>query len=239
MGNVEQVGVTTPLYSVMNALGNQKTIAGLIYSHGSASISDPSSGFPQAVTQLADWAKKGYFTNDFGAVAGADAAQAFVDGKALFHFDYSGSLPLKAGQSDQFGSFVLPRNDGKPAVATMSSATNFSVAAKCAHPDAAAAFLNFAASSTAAQLATKLGTDPMLDPSVKASGSDPLFADDVANANAVTTHDASVPYLDWATPTLLQTIEVKMQDLLAGKTDVAGVVSAAKADDLKFRKTIS
>jgi raffinose/stachyose/melibiose transport system substrate-binding protein len=239
MGNVEQVGITTPLYSVMNALGDQKSIASLIYSHGSSSISNSKSGFPQAVSQLADWAKKGYFTNGFGAVAGADAAQAFVDGKALFHFDYSGSLPLKPGQSKQFGSFVLPRNDGKPAVATMSSATNFSVSAKCAHPDAAAAFLNFAASPTAAQLATNLGTDPMLDPSVKASGSDPLFADDVANANSVTTHDASVPYLDWATPSLLQTIEVKMQDLLAGKTDVAGVVSAAQADDSKFRKTIS
>jgi raffinose/stachyose/melibiose transport system substrate-binding protein len=239
MGNVEQVGVTTPLYSVMNALGDQQTIANLIYSHGSASLSDSKSGFPQAVNALSDWAKRGYFTNDFGAVPGADAAQAFVDGKALFHFDYSGSLPLKPGQSKQFGSFVMPRNDGKPAVATMSSATNFSVSAKSAHPDAAAAFLDFAASPAAAQMATNLGTDPMLDPNVKASGSDPLFADDVANANAVTSHDSSVPYLDWATPTLLQTIEVRMQDLLAGKTDVSGVVAAAKTDDDKFRKTIS
>ena len=239
MGNVEQVGVTTPLYSVMNALGNQKTIANLIYSHGSSSIASKSSGFPQAVATLSTWANKGYFTNDFAGVAVADAAQAFVDGKALFHFDYSGSLPLKPGQAKEFGSFVLPRNDGKPAVATMSSATNFSISAKCAHPDAAAAFLDFASSPAAAQMATKLGTDPMLDPNVRATGSNPLFADDVANANAVTSHDAGVPYLDWATPTLLQTIEVKMQDLLAGKTNASGVVSAAKTDDDKFRKTIS
>jgi raffinose/stachyose/melibiose transport system substrate-binding protein len=239
MGNVEQVGVTTPLYSVMNALGDQKTIANLIYSHGSASMSDPKSGFPQAVAALESWAQKGYFTNSFGDVAGADAAQAFVDGKALFHFDYSGSLPLKPAQDKQFGSFILPRNDGKAPVATMSSATNFSVSAKCAHPDAAAAFLNFASSAAAARFATNLGTDPMLDPSIKANGTNPLFADDVANANAVTSHDASVPYLDWATPTLLQTIEVKMQDLFAGKTTVSGVVSAAQTDDEKFRKTLS
>jgi raffinose/stachyose/melibiose transport system substrate-binding protein len=223
----------------MNSLGDQKAIADLIYSHGSTSLSDKSSGFPQAVAALADWAKKGYFTNDFGAVAGQDAAQDFVDGKALFHFDYSGSLPLKSGQSKQFGSFVLPRNDGKPPVATMSSATNFSVSAKCQHPDAAAAFLNFAASPAAAQLAANLGTDPMLDPNVQPKGSDPLFADDVKNATDVTSHDSSVPYLDWATPTLLQTIEVKMQDLFAGKTNSAGVVSAAKTDDAKFKQTIS
>ena len=30
-----------------------------------------------------------------------------------------------------------------------------------------------------------------------------------------------------------------MQDLFAGKTDVSGVVSAAQADDEKFRKTLS
>jgi raffinose/stachyose/melibiose transport system substrate-binding protein len=237
MGNVEQVGMTTPLFSAMNALGSHKTITNIIYSHGSSKISQPSSGFPQAVRTLSSWADKGYFTSDFGGVAVADAAQSFVDGKALFHFDYSGSLPLKPGQAKEFGSFLLPRNDGKPAVATLASSTNFSVSAKCAHPDAAAAFLDFAASPAAAQIATNLGTDPMLDPHVKVSGSDPLFANDIANINAVVAHDTGVAYLDWATPTLLQTLEVKMQDLFAGKTDVSGVVSAVQADTEKFRKT--
>ena len=190
-------------------------------------------GLSQAVAALHDWSKKGYFTAKFGGVAG----QAFVDGKALFHFDYSGSLPLKAGQSSRFGSFILPRNDGRPAVATMSSATNFSVAAKSKHAAAAAAFLNFAASPAAAQIAADLGTDPMLAPKVTTKGSDPLFADEVANASAIAAHDSSVPYLDWATPTLLTTIEVKMQGLFAGRANVAAVSSAANADDVKFKQT--
>ena len=228
MGNVEQVGITTPLYSVMNALGDQKTISDLIYSQGNASIDSPKSGFPQAVAAMKDWADKGYFTDHFGAVPVADAAQSFVDGKALFHFDYSGSLPLKTGQSKGFGSFVLPRNDGRPAVATMSSAANLSVSAKSKHADAAAAFLNFAASPSAARIAVDLGTDPMLAPSIKPPAGDPLFADDVTNAGAVSAHDTSVPYLDWATATLLNTVTVKLQNLLAGKTNVAAVVAAAK-----------
>lgn len=239
LGNVEQVGITTPLFSVMNALGNQQTISNIIYSSGTGDLDSQQSGFPQAVSALSSWAKKGYFTKGFAAVAGQDAAQAFVDGKALFHLDYSGSLPLKPGQSKNIGAFILPRNDGRAPVATVSSATNFSVSAKTKHPAAAAAFLNFAASKTAAQAAVKLGTAPMLWPDVRPSTNDPLFADEVKNAAEITTNDSSVPYLDWTTPTLLTTIEVKMQDLLAGKTNTAGVISAAKNDDTKFVKTLA
>jgi raffinose/stachyose/melibiose transport system substrate-binding protein len=239
LGNVEQVGITEPLYSVMNALGQQQKISDLIYSQNSVSISDPATGFPQAVSTMKDWADKGYFTHQFAAVAGQDAAQQFVDGKALFHFDYSGSLPLKPGQSSKFGSFVLPRNDGGAPVATTSSATNFSVSAKSKHAAAAAAFLNFAASPAAAQLAVNLGVAPLLDPSVTADGKDPLFADDVHNAAQISSKNSSVPYLDWATPTLLTTIQTKMQDLLAAKASAQDVVNAAKSDDDAFKAKLA
>ncbi|MBO0830659.1 MAG: extracellular solute-binding protein [Actinobacteria bacterium] len=241
LGNVEQTEAALPLFSAMNAFGEQQTISNLIYSRGTADISSASSGFPQAVRAVQDWANKGYFTHDFAGVSGTDAAQAFVDGKALFHFDFSGSLPLKPGQSKNFGSFILPRNDGKPPVATMSSATNLSISAKDdkAHAAAAAAFLNFAASPTAARLAVNLGTDPMLAPSVQSSTGDPLFADDVSNAATVAQHDSSVPYLDWTTPTMLTTITTKLQDLFAGKTSVSAVISAAKADDDKFKSSLA
>jgi raffinose/stachyose/melibiose transport system substrate-binding protein len=239
LGNVEQVGVTGPLFSVMNALGGQQKISDLIYSQKNVSISDPATGFPQAVSAMKDWADKGYFTKQFASVAGQDAAQAFVDGKALFHFDYSGSLPLKAGQSKKFGSFLLPRNDGAAAVATTSSATNFSVAAKSKHGDAAAAFLNFAASPAAAQMAIDVGTAPLLAPDLKSSNGDPLFADDVANAALVSSKDTSVPYLDWATPSLLNTIQTKSQDLMAGKASVTDVVKAAQADHDAFKAKLA
>jgi hypothetical protein len=49
----------------------------------------------------------------------------------------------------------------------------------------------------------------------------------------------AVPYLDWATPTLLNTISVQMQNLLAGKTSLSGAINAVKADDADFRKTLT
>jgi raffinose/stachyose/melibiose transport system substrate-binding protein len=237
MGNLEQVGVTGPLFSAMNALGPQEKISDFIYSHGDVRVSE--TGFPEAAAKVKDWADKGYFSKDFAGVAGQDAAQAFVDGKALFRFDYSGSLPLKKGQSKNFGSFLLPRADGGHPVATASSATNFSISAKSKHADAAAAFLNFAASPAAAQLAVDNETMPLLAPGLKASGKDPLFTDDVAAAAQVSSDKASVPYLDWATPTLLGTIQTQVQDLLAGKASVDAVVTAAQGDYDKFQKTLA
>ena len=239
LGNVEQVGITGPLFSAMDALGGQQKISDLIYSQNKVKISDPATGFPQAISTMKDWADKGYFTKQFASVAGQDAAQAFVDGQALFRFDYSGSLPLKPGQSKNFGSFLLPRNDGAAPVATTSSATNFSVSAKSKHADAAAAFLNFAASPAAAQIAIDVGTAPLLAPELKSNNGDPLFADDVANAALVSSKDSSVPYLDWATPSLLTTIQTKSQDLMAGKASVTDVVKAAQADDAAFQAKLA
>jgi raffinose/stachyose/melibiose transport system substrate-binding protein len=236
LGNQGQSGITQPLYSVMDALGTQSVISDYIYSLGKNSLESPASGFPQAVTAMHDWAANGYFTNQFAGLPESDAETQFVQGKALFHFDYSGSLPFtSAAQAAGFGSFVLPRNDGKPAVATLSAATELSVSAQSKHVAAAAAFLNFAASPAAAQIAVNLGTDPLLAPSVKLPVSNPEFADEVANANLVTAHNSGVPYLDWATPSLFTTITVQMSEMLGGKTSVGAAVTAVQTDDAKFR----
>ena len=235
LGNLSQFGITEPLYAAMDALGDPAAISSLIYSQGQGTLTGTATGFSQAVSTMSDWANKGYFTPQFAGVSENDAEQNFVNGQGLFHFDYSGSLPFAAGQSKNFGSFVMPRDDGKPPAATMSAATQLSVSSKSAHVAAAAAFLNFAASPAAARIAVQLGTDPMLAPGVSLPTSNPEFADEVTNANLVTEHNTSVPYLDWATPTLLTTLSVQMQELLASKTSVSSAIAAIAADDATYR----
>lgn len=63
-----------------------------------------------------------------------------------------------------------------------------------------------------------------------------MFTNDVAVAAQVTANDASVPYLDWATPTLLPTLQTQLQDLLASKASTDEVVSRTQADYDKFQK---
>jgi len=65
------------------------------------------------------------------------------------------------------------------------------------------------------------------------------IADDVSNAALVSSKDSSVPYLDWATPSLLTTIQTKSQDLMAGKASVTDVIKAAQADDAAFQAKLA
>lgn len=237
LGNANQNGITQPLFSLMNALGEQSRISDFVYSRGTVDIAR--TGLPKAVAALKRWSDRGYLTKDYAGTTSEDAAQSFVDGQGLFHFDYSGSLPLTAGRSKGFGSFVLPHADGGKPVVTASSATNFSIASKSRHPDAAAAFLDFAAGERAAELAVHHGTMPLLHPDVKAPAGDPLFSDDVAIARQISTDGTSVPYLDWTTPTMLNTLNTTMQNLLAGKSTPDAVVTAARDDAAAFVKTLA
>ncbi|WP_255954948.1 ABC transporter substrate-binding protein [Streptomyces odontomachi] len=233
MGNSDKAGMTEPLFSAMNSYGSQPKISNLVYSQGDVPLSE--AGFPEAVDTVHDWSKKGYFTHDYQGTPMQDATQDFVDGKGLFIFNYSGSLPVTKEQGSDFGSFFLPRAHGGDPVATAGSTTNFSISAKSKHPDAAAAFLNFAAGHEAARLAVDHGTMPMLAPDLKAPKGNPMFADDVANAAEITAHDSSVPYLDWTTPTLLDTMSTRMQDMLAGRISPADVVDDVQEDVDGFR----
>lgn len=237
LGNSDRNGITQPLFSLMNALGKQSKISDFVYSRGTVDIDQ--TGFPQAVSALKQWSDKGYLAKDYAGVAAQDASQSFVNGQGLFHFNYSGSLPFKPGQSKGFGSFVLPREDGGKPVATASSATNFSIASKSKHADAAAAFLDFAASEEAAALAVQHKTMPLLHSDVKAPAGDPLFADDVANAQQISTDGTSVPYLDWTTPTLFDTINTAMQNTLAGKSTPKAAVKAVDDDATAFVKSLA
>lgn len=239
LGNQGQTGITQPLYSVMDALGDESYITNYVYSQGQESLANQASGFPQAVAAMNQWAADGYFTKQFAGVPETDAETGFVQGDGLFHFDYSGSLPFTSpAQSADFGSFIMPRDDGKPAVATMSAASELSVSSASKHVAAAAAFLNFAASPAAAQIAANLGTDPMLAPDVNLPSGNPLFADETANANLLAEDNTSVPYLDWATPTLFNTLMVQMSEVLGGKTSVASAIGAVQSDDTAFRSTL-
>ncbi|MGW6142503.1 ABC transporter substrate-binding protein [Streptomyces sp. NPDC055140] len=234
LGNVEGNGVLSGLFALTDALGDPEKIADFTYSQGDVHMRE--TGFQKAVTTLKRWSEKGYLTKGYAATPYADAMQSYLDGKELFRFEYSGTLPTKPGDGDRFGSFVLPRADGGAPVATMSAASNFSISAKSKYPDAAAAFLNFAASPQAAQIAVEVGAMPMLATPRLPADHDKLTADEVANVAQVAQDDTAVPYMDWATPTLVTTMTRRMQDLLADKTSVTAVVDATQDDYAKFQK---
>jgi raffinose/stachyose/melibiose transport system substrate-binding protein len=73
---------------------------------------------------------------------------------------------------------------------------------------------------------------------VKLPTDNPLFTDETTNANQLAEHNTSVPYLDWATPTLFTTITVQMSEVLGGKTSVSSAIGAVQADDTSYRSKL-
>ena len=56
---------------------------------------------------------------------------------------------------------------------------------------------------------------------------------------AANNRDAIVPHLDWATPTMYDTITAEIQKLLARRTTPSRFVDAIQSDYSKFHKTVA
>ena len=99
----------------------------------------------KAAQTLVDWVDKGYFEPGFNGQGYDPAWQAFSKGKGAFLI--AGTW-LQADLQKAMGAdvgFMLPPGqsaDAKP-VATGGTGLPFSVTSKSAHPDAAAAYINF------------------------------------------------------------------------------------------------
>ena len=225
--------VAAPLEAILASVGDPDAIRSFVY--GTDPVTAADTGLTDAADVFDQWVKAGYVSPDYAGTDSSRASQDFVDGNGLFYFWYSGFLPFKnQAEGDQFGQFLLPRQDGSSLAAVGSATQNFSIAAKTKHADAAAAFLNFLASPEAGQIAMKNQIIPMFGTFTPTTSS-PLLNDGLNELNDVTKTNGYLPYLDWATPTLLDTITRQMQTFLAGRSSSADVTNAVNADYQKFR----
>jgi raffinose/stachyose/melibiose transport system substrate-binding protein len=172
----------------------------------------------KAAQTLVDWADKGYFEPGFNGQGYDPAWQAFSKGKGAFLI--AGTW-LQADLQKAMGSdvrFMLPPGqsaDAKP-VATGGTGLPFAVTGKSPHPDAAAAYIDFITNPHAMQVLARTGNLPVAD--TAAQQVDGGLQKDVFTAfGSVVKGDGLVPYLDYATPTMYDTLGAGLQDLLAKK----------------------
>lgn len=172
----------------------------------------------QAFGKLAEWADKGYFNQGFNGEGYDPAWQKFSKGTGLFLI--AGTW-LQADLSKAMGadvSFMLPppAQAGGISVATGASGQPWTISSKSKHADAAAAYINFITTPEAMKVIASTENLPVIDTGKQTAPN--ALAQQVFTAfDTVTTTDGMVPYLDWATPTMGDTIGAALQDLLAKK----------------------
>lgn len=234
LGTQDGWPASATLLAIQAAVGDGQAIRDFVFAEGGDAAS---TGLEEASAIYQEWVDAGYFTTDFAGVPSSDALQDFVDGTGLFTFWYSGFLPFAdQAQGDRFGQFILPREDGGPLTAVGSASQNFSIAANTQEADAAALFLDWMASATAGEAAMDNQIIPMFG-AFQPDTDSPMLNDGIESLNAVTEANGYLPYLDWATPTLLDALTVNLQLMFDGQGTPAQVVEAAQANYDEFRST--
>jgi raffinose/stachyose/melibiose transport system substrate-binding protein len=230
-GSQDKGSSTAILLALQDLFGDQKKINDFVYSAGSVKAGEI--GMSEAAERLKSYQDKGWLTPNHAGIQYADAVDGFLKGKSAFRFEYTGTLAFKGAQKQVYGYTQLPQVNGGKVVGTGAS-TAVALGSKCAHPDVAASFLDFLAGPQTAQYVVENGLLPLLH-DVKAPADNPEFGTEITGQRSLDKDNGYVPYFDWSTPSMLDTLGGQVQLLLAGRSAPDGLVKAVQADYDKFQ----
>jgi raffinose/stachyose/melibiose transport system substrate-binding protein len=232
LGNVEGWPALHVLGTVQDQLVAPEQVTELAFGREGASWNTPEN--TQAAQKVADWARAGYFNEGVNGIDDNQAWQAFSRGESVFFIGgtwYAPDLEAAMGQNVRF--VPPPPPAGRPVSATGGTGLPFSITSASDAPDAAAAYLDFITSPDAMAVLTETGNLPVVD----TAGQTPpagLSADVFAAFAQVAENGQLLPYLDYATPTMGDTMGAALQDLLAGAQPPEAFLATVEADLAAF-----
>jgi raffinose/stachyose/melibiose transport system substrate-binding protein len=198
----------------------------LVFGHGT--WADPA--VTRAAQQLATWAKNGYFEKGFNSEKYNDSPTPFAKGEGVFMIGgpwFAADLRKKMGDKVRYMLPPPPRVGG-PSATLGGPGLPLAITAKSKHPDVAAAYLDFMTSPQAMDVVENTGGLPAIAPAT-AKPATPIAQDLAAAWKNASAHDSLIPYLDYSTPTFLDTLGGILQEILAGKkTAKRGMLDAQK-----------
>ncbi len=188
----------------------------------------------KAAQTLVDWVDKGYFNPGFNGEDYDPAWQAFSKGTGAYLIAGTWlQADLQKAMGDNVG-FMLPPGDTADAapVATGGTGLPFSITSKSKNPDAAAAYINFITNAKASAVLAETGNLPLADTAEQQSSG--LQKDVFSSFAKAVDGDGLVPYLDYATPTMPDTLGAALQDLLAKKATPEQFLATVEKDRSAF-----
>ena len=194
-----------------------------------------SKGTVAAATMLRSWATSGYFTSGYAGLGYDPSWQAFGKGTGVFLISGSWlTADLKKALGKDVGFFLLPPK-GQSLATLGGEGLPWAISSKSKNADAAATYLNFITSNSSMQVVSNNGQLTASKAKVKVpTGLDTEVFNAWTKANR---QDAIIPYLDWATPTMYDTITAAIQELIAGKTTPSSFAKKVQSDYSKFHKS--
>ena len=232
LGNVEGWPALHVLGTVQNQLVPPEQISDLAFGREGASWTTTEN--TQAAQKVAEWARAGYFNEGVNGIDDNQAWQAFARGESVFLIGgtwYAADLEAAMGQNVRF--MPPPPAAGRPVSATGGTGLPFAITSSSDAPDVAAAYLDFITNADAMRVLTETGNLPVVDTAAQqppAGLSQDLFGAFAAVADG----GQLLPYLDYATPTMSDTMGAALQDLLGGQQTPEQFLAAVQTDYAAF-----
>jgi raffinose/stachyose/melibiose transport system substrate-binding protein len=232
-GNLDKWPGIHEYETVLAHTADKQAVRDFVFGRPDASFDTPE--FQAAAAKLQDWVKKGYFTPDFNGTGYDPAWQEFAKGKGRYLIAGTWVVAdLAKRMGDKVGFMVLPGTTaGADPVALGGESLPFGITAKSAHPDVAAAYIDFLTNADASKVLAETGNLPA---TAGGESSIPkgLPSEVFAAWTKLRDTDGLLPYLDYTTPTAGDEFSGSIQKMLAGKTDPKAFTADIQGQFKKF-----
>jgi raffinose/stachyose/melibiose transport system substrate-binding protein len=230
VGNLDRWPMGHIFMQVQSRFEQPSKIASWVY--GRAGATFDTAATRKAAALLQTWAKDGYFEDGFNGVSQETAEARFAKGEGLFFVTGPWANETFAdAMGTNVGFFTLPPWKGSKAAPTLgAAAVPYHIGSQSEHPEVAAALLDFLTNPHAADVFASNGDLPAAAPHASTLKAGSSLKSIVAAWGAKSAASALTPYLDWATPSMGDTLFGGLQSLTAGKLSPADFTRAVQAD---------
>jgi raffinose/stachyose/melibiose transport system substrate-binding protein len=232
-GNLDKWPAIHLFGDIQGTMTTRAYLDGLIYRTGKESFEDTS--MIDAATKLKEWVDKGYLLDGYSGVSSDDAVSLFSAGQGAMLMQGSWS----AGDIEQAlgadGGFFLmpPREAGGKVLNVGGVGIPYSIIKGTKNPDLDAELIDYLCSDEVVGMIVDAGVLPARAVPKEKIKPDTVTGDLYTAFSAALEGDAIGHYLDWASPTMYDTLTAQLQALLAGKVDPKTFVANLQADYAK------
>jgi raffinose/stachyose/melibiose transport system substrate-binding protein len=198
-------------------LPNRTWLDDFVYGRNNVSFDIPEN--VQAATKLQEWVQAGYLTEGFAGIGYDDSWKQYAGGQGVFLITGSwASGDLVANGGENFGFFLMPPvQEGGKALAVGGIGLPFCIRAGSKNQDLAAAYLDWMVSPQAAEAWVAKGILPAMPVDASKVPAGTLLGEIVTAFGTLNQSDGMGHYLDWAGPTMYDTLNASIQELMALK----------------------